>query len=126
MFHSNTERLIDYWRTLRGDLALPARSSVDPTDFVAMAPRTFIIARDDGGEFAFRLAGEQLIDLHDQPLHGEPLQKVWRQVHRRRLSSLLEAALAAGEPLVISAEAWSADAAHLRLEICLLYTSRCV
>jgi hypothetical protein len=120
MFHSNTERLIDYWRALRGEAAVPARASVDPTDFVALAPRRFIVARGEGGEFAFRLAGEQLIDLHDRSLQGEPLEKVWRLVHRRRLSSLLEAALAAGEPLVISAEAWSADAAHLRLEILFL------
>lgn len=99
---------------------MPARTSVDPTDFVAVAPRTFIVARDTNGEFAFRLAGEQLIDLHDRPLRRKSLEKVWRLAHRRRLSSLLRAALGAGEPMVISAEAWSADAAHLRLEILFL------
>lgn len=120
MFHSNTERLIEYWRTLRGGLAVPRRTSVDPTDFVAAAPRTFIVGRGAHGDFSFRLAGEQLIDLHHRQLRGEPLQTVWRLVHRRRLSGLLEVALAAGEPLVIAAEAWSADAAHLRLEILFL------
>jgi hypothetical protein len=117
MFHSNTELLIAYWRSLRGKDAVPARASVNPAGFVAVAPRTFIAGRDVRSVFAFRLAGEALIDLHGRPLHGQGLSQLWRQVHRRRLEGLLETTLTAGEPLVISAEAWGADASHLRLEV---------
>lgn len=120
MFHSNTERLIDYWRDLRIEQPVPARAAVDPSGFVAVAPRTFIASRDPRGGFELRLAGEMLIDLHGRQLRGERLANLWRLIHRRRLDGLLEAALAAGEPLVISAEAWSPDAAHLRLEVLFL------
>jgi hypothetical protein len=120
MFHSNTERLIGYWRSLRVEGAVPPRASVDPGGFVAVAPRTFIANRDERGEFAFRLAGESLIDLHRQPLRGQALGQLWRPVHRRRLAGLLDSSLTAGEPLVISAEAWTREASHLRLEVLFL------
>jgi hypothetical protein len=120
MFHSNTELLIDYWRSLRGEDAVPARASVDPAGFVALAPRIFIAARDKRDEFALRLAGESLIELHGRRLQGQALGQLWRLAHRRRLAGLLEGALAAGEPLVISAEAWTVAASHLRLEVLFL------
>jgi hypothetical protein len=130
MFHSNTEWLIDYWRGLRDDgkqggsprapARAPARALVDPSGFVGLAPRTFIAAIGPQGDFELRLAGEMLIDLHGRQLRGEPLARLWRPIHRRRLAGLLEASLAAGEPLVASAEAWGRDAAHVRLEVLFL------
>lgn len=120
MFHSNTELLIDYWRGLRGDDAVPARAAVDPAGFVALASRNFVASRDVRGEFAFRFAGESVIDLHGRPLRGQALGRLWRPVHRRRLAGLLECALAAGEPLVIGAEAWTREASQVRLEVLFL------
>jgi hypothetical protein len=120
MFHSNTEQLIGYWRRLRRDGAVPARAAVDPSGFVALASRTFVAARAADGEFEFRLAGEMVIDLLGRPLRGAGLAVGWRAVHRRRIAGLLEAALTAGEPLVIAAEAWTRDASHLRLEVLFL------
>lgn len=120
MFHSNTAQLIDYWRGLRGDGAVPARARVDPACFPGLAPRVFIAGRDMRGEFELRLAGELVIDLHGRPLRREPLASLWRPIYRRRLSGSLEAALAAGEPLVISAEAWAPEAIHIRLEVLFL------
>ena len=120
MFHSNTEQLIDYWRGLRVDRPTPSRAAVDPSGFVALAPRTFIASRDLRSGFEVRLAGEALIDLHGRQLRGEQLERLWRPIHRQRLAGLLEAALAAGEPLVTSAEAWGPEAVHLRLEVLFL------
>ncbi|HZZ87885.1 MAG TPA: PAS domain-containing protein [Caulobacteraceae bacterium] len=120
MFHSNTELLIDYWRGLRGDDAVPARNAVEPAGFVALAPRTFIASQVRPGEFAFRLAGEALIDLHGRQLRDGLVSRLWRPLQRRRLAGLLEATLLAGEPLVVAAEGWSEDGAHLRLEVSFL------
>jgi hypothetical protein len=120
MFHSNTELLIDYWRAVRGADMLPARASVDPSGFVALASRAFVASRVRAGEFAFRLAGETVIDLHGQQLRGSQVGQLWRPLHRRRLSSLLETSLGACEPLVIAAEGWAGDGAHLRLEVLFL------
>ena len=120
MFHSNTEHLIGYWRSLRGVGPVPSRAAVDPSGFVAVAPRTFIAGRDARDAFAFRLAGESLIDLHGRQLRGQTLSQAWRPLHRRRLEGLLESALSAGEPLVIAAEAWTAEGSHVRLEVLFL------
>ncbi|HLY80732.1 MAG TPA: PAS domain-containing protein [Caulobacteraceae bacterium] len=120
MFHANTEQLIDYWRGLRAGRPVPKRAAVDPSGFVGVAPRTFIASRGARGEFELRLAGELLIDLHGRQLRGEQLGRLWRPVHRQRLAGLLEAALTAGEPLVISAEAWGPDGVHVRLELLFL------
>jgi len=120
MFHPSTELLIDYWRDLRVDEPIPARAAVDPAGFVALAPRTFVASRDARGEFELRLAGEMLIDLHGRQLRGEQIGRLWRPIHRRRLVGLLDAALAAGEPLVIAAEGWSPEATRLRLEVLFL------
>jgi hypothetical protein len=120
MFHPNTELLIDYWRDLRVDQPIPARAAVDPSGFVPLASRTFVAARDARGEFELRLAGEMVIDLHGRQLRGEPIGRLWRPIHRRRLAGLLEATLTAGEPLVIAAEAWGAEASRLRLEVLFL------
>jgi hypothetical protein len=120
MFHANTEQLIGYWRGLRGAGAVPRRAAVDPAGFVGLAARTVVIGRDAGGEFEFRLAGEMVIDLLGRPLRGASVAHIWRSVHRRRVAGLLEAALTAGEPLVIAAEAWTNDASHLRLEVLFL------
>jgi hypothetical protein len=120
MFHTNTELLIDYWRGLRAEAALPSRAAVDPLGFVGLAPRVFVARCRADGEFELRLAGEMVIDLHGRPLRGEALGQLWRSLHRRRLSGLLEAALAAGEPLVIVAEAWTSEASRLKLEILFL------
>jgi hypothetical protein len=120
MFHPSTERLIDYWRDLRVDQPMPARAAVDPSGFVALAPRAFIASRDSLGAFELRLAGEMVIELHGRQLRGEQVGRLWRPIHRQRLAGLMEAALAAGEPLVITAEAWSPDASRLRLEVLFL------
>jgi hypothetical protein len=120
MFHSNTELLIDYWRGLRVEGAVPARAAVDPAGFAALAPRTLVADRDEAGDFRLRLAGELVIDLHGRPLRGHALVRLWRPLHRRRLAALLEASLAAGEPLVVAAGACAGDDAHLKLEILFL------
>jgi hypothetical protein len=116
MFHSNTELLIDYWRSLTGGRGAPPRGEIDPACFASLAPRTFVAAREHG-EVRFRFAGEQLIDLHGRQLRGEAVVQLWRLVHRRRLAWLIEAALAAGEPLVVAAETWTDEAARIRLEV---------
>ncbi|MFI4972910.1 MAG: PAS domain-containing protein [Caulobacterales bacterium] len=117
MFHSNTKLLIDYWRERRGERALPLRSAIDPMDFAALLPQTFVAAREAGGAYIFRLAGETLADLHGRGLRGEALTSLWRPAHRVQLVAALDAALRAPSPLVVHAEGRTDDATALRLEI---------
>ena len=117
MFHSNTELLIDYWRSRRGDGALPPRDRIDPADFAGLLPRTFIAIGDGQGGWRFRLAGEAINDLHGRSLSDEPLAPLWRPDHRRHLAAALEASLRTAAPVVIGAEGRADDESVHRLEI---------
>lgn len=117
MFHSNTELLIDYWRIRRGGRPMPRRADIDPTGFPALAPQAFIAQRQPGGDVIFRLAGEAIVELHDMPLGGESLLRLWRPDCRARLSMLLGAALTHAAPMALRAEALNARAAPTEVEV---------
>jgi hypothetical protein len=117
MFHSNTELLIDYWRTHRGGRPMPRRADIDPTGFVRLAPRAFVARFEPGGDVRFRLAGEVIVELHGRPLGGESLLRLWRPDCRARLSKLLAASLAHAAPMVIAAEALTEATPTTELEV---------
>jgi hypothetical protein len=102
MFHLNTELLIDYWRELAGPRALPLRRDVDPAGFTHLAPRVFIAQRTPS-DVIFRLAGEEIVELHGAPLRGVSLVARWRPEHRAYLMRALDAALMTATPVVIGA-----------------------
>ena len=117
MFHSNTELLIDYWRTRRGGRPMPRREDIDPTGFPDLAPQAFIALRDSDGDVVFRLAGEAIVELHAMPLGGESLLRLWRPDCRARLSMLLGAALTHAAPMALRAEARNAQAVATEVEV---------
>jgi len=117
MFHSNTELLIDYWRTRRGGRPMPRREDIDPTGFPDLAPQAFIALRDSDGDVVFRLAGEAIVELHAMPLGGESLLRLWRPDCRARLSMLLGAALTHAAPMTLRAEARNAQAVATEVEV---------
>jgi hypothetical protein len=45
VFHSNTEQLIDYWRSRGGEGGLPTRMAVNPADFSTVMNQVFILGR---------------------------------------------------------------------------------
>ena len=90
MFHSSTELLIDYWRRRRGPRPMPLRADIDPTGFVALAPRAFIAVREQT-DVRFRFAGEAVIELCQRQLVGTSVLWLWRPEHRGRVSALLGA-----------------------------------
>ncbi|HWA63697.1 MAG TPA: PAS domain-containing protein [Caulobacteraceae bacterium] len=117
MFHSNTELLIDYWRARRGEARLPPRAGIDPADFAALLPQTFIASREAPGVYPLRLAGERIIDLHGRSLRGENVVNLWTRAHRIELQTALEGALREPSPLVVSAEGRNDEGEALRLEV---------
>ena len=105
MFDPNTERMLDYWRAQRGDLALPSRASIDPAGFAKLAPGVFIAELRMDGDIVFRFAGESVEELHGRPLKGVQLTSLWRPAHRRALALAIDASLANASPLVVGAHA---------------------
>ena len=117
MFHSNTERLIDYWRMRKVERLSPLRSAIDPSDFTDLLPQIFILGRAAPGQFLFRLAGGLVSDLHQRDLRRNDLLSVWAPEDRPRLSAALEAARRAAEPIVTTAEGRTVDGLTTRFEI---------
>ena len=117
MFHSNTERLIDYWRMRKVERLSPLRSAIDPSDFTDLLPQIFILGRAAPGQFLFRLAGGLVSDLHQRDLRRNDLLSVWAHADRPRLSAALEAARRAAEPIVLTAEGRTAEGLTAKIEI---------
>ncbi len=119
MFHSNTERLIDYWRARKVDRLCPARSAIDPADFTDLLPQVFILGRTEKGDYAFRLAGGLATDLHQRDLRGVDFLSLWANQDRARLAAAMEAGRRAGEPVIVVAGARTADGDLARIEFLL-------
>lgn len=112
-FHPNTQRLIDYWRSLG---ASPRRASVDPAHFSNLAPRTFVLGRMGTGLYPFRLAGGFVADLHGRDLRGQNGLDLFRERDRHLVKAALETARRRPEPVVATVQA-RGDGAELPLEI---------
>jgi hypothetical protein len=117
MFHSNTERLIDYWRDRKGARAAPTRASIDPGEFPALMPQIFILGRTGPGQYVFRLAGGLVEDLHGGRLGGVDALGLWAETYRTPLQLALEAVRRQPEPFVVAAEARAPRGETLGLEI---------
>jgi hypothetical protein len=119
MFHSNTERLIDYWRERKIDRLSPLRASIEPGEFTDLLPQVFILGRKAAGEHLFRLAGGLLTDLHQRDLRQADFVRLWAPADRPRLSAAIETARREAEPVVAIAEARASHELSLRIEILL-------
>ena len=119
MFHSNTERLIDYWRARKRDRLSPARGAIDPCDITELLPQIFILGRSAGGQYVFRLTGGLVGDLHRRDLRAADFSELWSPSDRPRLCAALEAARRAAEPLVLTTEARSDQDVSVRVEVLL-------
>ncbi len=107
MLHSNTERLIDYWRERKLDAFSPPRSAIDPRDLTGLLTQVFILGRTAPGRFGFRLAGGLVSAVHGADLRQMDVLDLWTAEDRPRLAAALEAARRACEPAVVVAEARS-------------------
>jgi hypothetical protein len=117
MFHSNTERLIDYWRTRRGENPFPTRTEIDPGAFTDLLPQTFILGREAPGRYPFRLSGGFVANLHGRELKGEQALPLWVASDRARIQSALELCRASADPIVINAQVIASEMEPFAMEI---------
>ena len=117
MFHSNTERLIEYWRAQKIGAANPLRSAIDPTEIATLLPQVFVLGRLGPGRCVFRLAGGLLTDLHRRDLRQQDWLSLWDGGDRMNLATALETARRRAEPIVITAEGAAASGRKAVFEI---------
>ncbi|RAK56414.1 PAS domain-containing protein [Phenylobacterium deserti] len=116
MYHANTQKLIDYWASRASPGRAPSRSAIQPADFRQLMPQTFILGREDKGQYPVRLAGGFVADLHRRDLRAVNGLHLWSERDRLRLQTALEEARRRPEPLVAVVEAL-ADGASLPMEV---------
>lgn len=119
MFHSNTERLIEYWRAQKISDANPLRSAIDPTALASLLPQVFVLGRMGPGRCLFRLAGGLLADLHQRDLRQQDWLALWETDQRMRVATALETARRRCEPIVITADGRTATSRKAIFEITL-------
>ncbi len=119
MAHSNTQRLIGYWRDRRGAAAAPSRASIDPGDFVEMLAQVFILGRRGQGQYHFRLVGGLVSELHRRDLRGEDFLTLWDRFDRLPLQTAMESARRRPEPVVISCDAHAPVGTSIGMEMVL-------
>ena len=119
MFHSNTERLIDYWRTRKTGEASPPRSAIDPIELATLLPQTIILGRLAPGRHVFRLAGGLVTDLHGRDLRQVDFVGLWSSQDRQRLAAAMEGARRRAEAIVATARGRTAEGLECTVEILL-------
>ena len=117
MFHSNTDRLIDYWHVCRGVDALPMRTAINPGDFADLLPQIFILGRDAPGRYRYRLSGGFVANLHGRELRGQQGLPLWARADRARVQASLELCRHAADPIVIKAEVVGAESEPFPMEV---------
>lgn len=105
MFHSNTTKLIAYWRDLRGEAFVPVRADVDPVAIREVLGQTFMLGRVAHAEFRFRLAGGLICNAHHRNLRGSDFCDLWNDDDRLQIKLCLEQMMRNGEPVVLGASA---------------------
>lgn len=118
MFHSNTDALIGYWRSLSVGGRIPHRADFDPARVPDLLPQIFMLELGTG-TLPFRLAGEFLIDLHGRPLRGVDFQTLFSTGGRRVVTQAALSALNSPEAAVLAGEGWSEEGKSVGLEIAL-------
>ena len=97
----------------------PARATIDPSEFTQVLPQIFILGRRGFGDYAFRLNGGFVADLHGRDLRDENLITLWEPEDRAPLQLALETIRRRVEPLVIDCDAWPEYGLPMRMEVML-------
>lgn len=118
MFHSNTEILVGYWRSLSVAGLTPGRQDFDPAQVSELLPQIFMLELGSGA-LPFRLAGEFLIDLHGKPLRGVDFQTLFSPVGRRVVTQAALSMLNTPDVAVLTSEGFSEEGRCVGLEITL-------
>ncbi|WP_193180654.1 PAS domain-containing protein [Nisaea sediminum] len=69
-------RFLDYWLRLRGRHAMPSYADLDPVDFPWALPNIFVVEILPGGDFVYRIAGEEHTQRYRRNLKGLRLSDI--------------------------------------------------
>ena len=118
MFHPNTQKLIETWRSRRDGQALPARTALSPIDLGPVLPQIFMLGHEDGEE-VFRLCGGLIADLFGRDLRGSLLSALWSKPERPLVADTLMRSRGAAAPVVVTVDAEAPNGESIGVELCM-------
>lgn len=98
----------------------PRRFEIEPSCIGDVLPDTFILERQDAGNFVYRLAGTRLCDLFKREFRGHNFLDKWASRDSHLLRSRLNTISIKGGVVVLLAEAETAISKSVLMEILLL------
>ncbi len=120
MRNTKTRRLLDYWRTIKGTGAAPARRAVNPRDLRGVLPYIFLADAVSPDVTAFRLAGTGLCERYGRELRDHNLQTMWTPSDRVSLRGLIARVLREPAPGLAAFRAETIDRRAVAGEMLLL------
>jgi hypothetical protein len=120
MLNAHTQKLLTYWRRLRGDRSVPRKEEIDPRAIKDHLAFSFLIERDGDDRFTFRLAGTGLCELFGHELKGHNFTHYWADEARSAARTALTRVAHLSVPTVAVCVAETADLKHIRGEMILV------
>lgn len=120
MKHPVTQRLYEYWDSLRGERPAPDRSEIEPGRIRAVLGDTFILELVDRDTYRFRLAGTRLCALHCRELKNRNILRGWSSEDREALATLLAAVTEDAAAAVIGVAGFTERKQSVDMEMLLL------
>ncbi len=120
MLNAHTQKLLTYWRRLRGDRLIPRKDEIDPRAIKDHLAFSFLLQRDGEDRFTFRLAGTGLCELFGMELKGHNFIHYWADEARAAARTALGRVAHLGVPTVAVCVAETSDLKPIRGEMILV------
>lgn len=120
MKHKTIQALFDYWNTIRAGRPAPLRSEIEPGAIRRVLPHVFILERQSGDAFAFRLAGTGLCSVYGMEFRGHNILSMWQDDCHESLRDALHAVTRNASAAIVEYTATTNDHREATFEMILL------
>ncbi|GIL00313.1 MAG: PAS domain-containing protein [Alphaproteobacteria bacterium] len=121
MRQKGSNRLFEYWNTLRGTRPAPERGEIEPGDIREMLGDTFILeVAAQMRTIAFRLAGTRLCAAYGRELKGLGFLALWDEEANFAIAKTVRRVYRDYQPMLVSYTAATAEGHFVEFEMVLL------
>jgi len=111
--------LYEYWDTVRGGRAMPARADIDPGKIPSLLP--YIIMYTVAADYTIRLVGEEIVHFTGRNATGHPVASTMSPRSAEMMIKILDAVATERVPKFRAGKAhWQSDKTYHDFEACFL------
>jgi hypothetical protein len=119
--NARIQALHNYWETLRGGRAMPARGDIDPTQIPSLLPNIVMYDVGADGGYTVRLVGEEVINFIGRNATGGPAGGSMPARSAEMVAAILDAVVGERAPKFRAGKAhWAPDKSYRDFEACFL------